>query len=408
VTDLDFKEYVAICAGSKVAHPLGMTSRSLLMAAAVVLSAALIYPADSAAQRQRWPGGSGGGRQEGGGGGERQRDNGGGGARQRDGGGGRQRDDGGARRQDGGGNGNGRAEARAAQPRGEPIDRGDRGNRTRGDSGRRESPTEVRETTPPPQVQSAPPPATRSEAGSQDARTARRRFPTDADRADRGNVSRGDGNRGDGIRAEGARGYGNRDRGANGSVASDNSRVRNGSRVAVPRVGRPPQRWDDRNDRNVYGSYYGGRNVVGRYAYRGGRNIYIVPRGRTYVYYPRYYYNPYSFGYGPAGRGHLYFDLHYNSYIWHPYSVSRYGNYGSYGYPVGELRLKVHPRDAQVFIDGYYAGRVDEFDGVFQSLRLEEGEYQVEIVLPGYEPLAIDVRIFPGEKTTYEGDLIPE
>ena len=75
---------------------------------------------------------------------------------------------------------------------------------------------------------------------------------------------------------------------------------------------------------------------------------------------------------------------------------------------VGELRLKVDPRDAQVFIDGYYAGRVDDFDGVFQSLRLEEGEYQVEIVSPGYQPLAFDVRIFPGEKTTYEGDLLPE
>jgi hypothetical protein len=205
---------------------------------------------------------------------------------------------------------------------------------------------------------------------------------------DRGNVVRGGGDRNATVRGV--------------------DRVPDGSRVAVPRTGPPPRRWDDRNDRNVYGSYYGGRNVYGRYAYRGGRNIYIVPRGRTYYYYPRYYYNPYSFGYGPAGRGHFYFDLYYNSYIWHPYSVYRYGSYGSYGYPVGELRLKVHPSDAQVFIDGYYAGRVDDFDGVFQSLRLEEGEYQVEIVLPGYEPLAFDVRIFPGQKTTYEGDLIPE
>lgn len=173
-------------------------------------------------------------------------------------------------------------------------------------------------------------------------------------------------------------------------------RTPNGSRVAVPRTRAP---YD--GDRN----YPRGYNVYRNY---GGRNIYIVPRGRTYYYYPRYYYNPYAFGYGPAGRGHFYFDLHYNSYVWHPYSVYRYNTYGSYGYPVGELRLKVHPNDAQVFIDGYYAGRVDDFDGVFQSLRLEEGEYQVEIVLPGYEPLAFNVRIFPGEKTTYEGDLIPE
>jgi hypothetical protein len=386
-----------------------MTSRSLLIAAAVVLSAALINPVDSAAQRQRSPGGNGG--EDRGGGGERQRSNGGGGgARQRDGGGaprdnggGRQRESGAARQQDGGG----RAQARAAQPRGESPDRGDRGTRIRGDSGRREAQSEIRESTPPPQVRSTPPPEGRSEAASQDGRTARRRVPTDANR---GNVVRGDGDRGTVTRDGGDGGNVIRDRGDRSGVVRGDNNVRNGSRVAVPRTGPPPRRIDrdDRNDRNVYGSYYSRRNVYGRYAYRGSRNIYIVPRGRTFYYYPRYYYNPFSFGYGPAGRGHFYFDLHYNSYIWHPYSVYRYGTYGSYGYPVGELRLKVHPRDAQVFIDGYYAGRVDDFDGIFQSLRLEEGEYQVEIVLPGYEPLAFDVRIFPGEKTTYEGDLIPE
>ena len=402
-----------------------MTSRSVLIAAAVVLSAALTNPTDSFAQRQRSPGGNGGGRQERNGGGERQRENGGGEARQRDGGGGARQQDAGARPQ---GGGNGRAEARAAQPRGEPVDRGNAGNRTRGDSARREAPSETRESISPPQVRPIQPAATASDAGSQD-RQARRRFPTAADRVDAStppqqvrpiqppatasdagsqdrqarrrfptNADRVDANRGGTVTDN---------RVDRGGVVRGVDRTPNGSRVAVPRA-RAPQRWDDRNERNFYGSYYGGRNVYGRYAYRGSRNIYIVPRGYTYYYYPRYYYNPYSFGYGPAGRGHFYFDLYYNSYIWHPYGVYRYDTYGSYGYPVGELRLKVHPNDAQVFIDGSYAGRVDEFDGIFQSLRLEEGEYQVEIVAPGYEPLAFDVRIFPGEKTTYEGDLIPE
>ena len=31
--------------------------------------------------------------------------------------------------------------------------------------------------------------------------------------------------------------------------------------------------------------------------------------------------------------------------------------------PTGGLRLRVEPKDAQVFVDGYYAGVVDEFDG---------------------------------------------
>ncbi len=137
---------------------------------------------------------------------------------------------------------------------------------------------------------------------------------------------------------------------------------------------------------------------------------------RYYNYYPYgarpYYYNPYSFGYGPYGRGSFYFDLHYDSYVFYPHTVVRYDNYGTYygnyGYPTGELRLQVRPRDAQVFVDGSYAGTVDEFDGTFQSLRLEEGDYQVEIVLPGFEPLDFDVRIIPGEKVTYKGDLLPE
>ena len=64
------------------------------------------------------------------------------------------------------------------------------------------------------------------------------------------------------------------------------------------------------------------------------------------------------------------------------------------------------PVDAEVWVDGFYAGVVDDFDGTFQSLRLESGGYRIEIVAPGYEPLVFDVRITPGRKTTYRGDLI--
>jgi hypothetical protein len=38
-------------------------------------------------------------------------------------------------------------------------------------------------------------------------------------------------------------------------------------------------------------------------------------------------------------------------------------------------------------------------------LRLEDGTYRVEIVAPGYEPLEVDIRIQPGRKITYRGDL---
>ena len=37
------------------------------------------------------------------------------------------------------------------------------------------------------------------------------------------------------------------------------------------------------------------------------------------------------------------------------------------GGPTGALRLKIKPRDAQVYVDGYYAGQIDEFDGIFRA-----------------------------------------
>jgi signal transduction histidine kinase len=37
------------------------------------------------------------------------------------------------------------------------------------------------------------------------------------------------------------------------------------------------------------------------------------------------------------------------------------------------VRLEITPRSAQVFIDGYVAGTVDDFDGIYQRLRLRAG-----------------------------------
>ena len=68
------------------------------------------------------------------------------------------------------------------------------------------------------------------------------------------------------------------------------------------------------------------------------------------------------------------------------------------------------PRDAEVFVDGYYAGTVDDFDGVFQALKLDSGGYKIEIRKPGFETLHFDVRVQP-ESNDYvsrrdEGDSL--
>ncbi len=71
----------------------------------------------------------------------------------------------------------------------------------------------------------------------------------------------------------------------------------------------------------------------------------------------------------------------------------------------GLLRLKIKPRDAEVYVDGFFVGIVDEFDGVFQRLHIESGTHRVEIRAPGYEPLVVDVRISADHLTTYQGEL---
>ena len=131
----------------------------------------------------------------------------------------------------------------------------------------------------------------------------------------------------------------------------------------------------------------------------------------SFFYFPGYAFNfgvSYGYGYGPYRYG-------YSGYAYDPYRYGYGYGYGGYGYDYGSsladpytgfLRLKVKPRDAQVFIDGYYVGIVDEFDGVFQRLRLEEGPHHVEIRHPAYLPLEFEVLIVVGEKVTYEDYLV--
>ena len=81
---------------------------------------------------------------------------------------------------------------------------------------------------------------------------------------------------------------------------------------------------------------------------RGGGRV-VVASGPVF-YSP--FYDPffYGYGYGPWGPG-----------PWgYPYGGYRWANEAS-------LRLDVKPRDAQVYVDGYYAGIVDQYDGKLRS-----------------------------------------
>ena len=52
----------------------------------------------------------------------------------------------------------------------------------------------------------------------------------------------------------------------------------------------------------------------------------------------------------------------------------------------GEIRLAITPRDAEVYADGFYVGRADDFDGG-QHLMLTEGQHHLVLRREGYEAL---------------------
>jgi PEGA domain len=58
--------------------------------------------------------------------------------------------------------------------------------------------------------------------------------------------------------------------------------------------------------------------------------------------------------------------------------------YRTYLPPEASVKFEVKPNEAQVYIDGYYAGIVDDFDGAFQRLHVQPGEHEIELYLQGY------------------------
>ena len=57
----------------------------------------------------------------------------------------------------------------------------------------------------------------------------------------------------------------------------------------------------------------------------------------------------------------------------------------AYDYPYAQARIQILPKDAEVFVDGYRAGIVDDFDGVLQRLNVWPGEHEITIFLDGYK-----------------------
>jgi hypothetical protein len=145
-------------------------------------------------------------------------------------------------------------------------------------------------------------------------------------------------------------------------------------------------------------------------------------------YRPYYYrYRPgisFGFSYGSV-YGYPYYGYGYSPYSYAPYGYSPYGyapyGYAPYGYAApspgylaavpgkayGGVRIEGAPPEAEVFADGYYMGIADDFDGALQHMNLETGPHRIEVRAPGYQPIAFDVNVEPGQTITYRALMQP-
>ena len=144
--------------------------------------------------------------------------------------------------------------------------------------------------------------------------------------------------------------------------------------------------------------------VVAAPPYRSYYRPYRPGAGRAFYYGSPWFIGPYSYGLGyyygyPYGYGYGY---GYGGYPEYGYG----GPYSGYGARLsGGVRLAVAERDAEVYVDGYYAGVVDDFDGAMQRVELEPGPHHIEIRANEVEPVSFDVNVEPGRTITYRASL---
>ena len=104
---------------------------------------------------------------------------------------------------------------------------------------------------------------------------------------------------------------------------------------------------------------------------------------------------------------------------YHPYyaGFNQWYPYPAFGFPpmpgffpgdhFADLRIQVSQRDALVYVDGYAAGLVDDYDGVFQRLQLVPGHHEIVVYLPGHRTLRQNLYLNPRSTHTIKHTLVP-
>jgi hypothetical protein len=122
-------------------------------------------------------------------------------------------------------------------------------------------------------------------------------------------------------------------------------------------------------------------------SYRSAAPRRVLPSFRWRPRYPSYY--PYG-----------YFYLHGYYFPRYYYDYDRYPTHAS-------IRILVEPSETEVYVDGYYAGVADDFDGIFQRLHLTPGGHEITLRLEGFVTWRAEVYAVPGSTLKLHHLMIP-
>ena len=104
--------------------------------------------------------------------------------------------------------------------------------------------------------------------------------------------------------------------------------------------------------------------------------------------------------------GGYFYDPFFGQYPWWPGPGYPYPYYPAFE-SRAVLRVLVTPKNAGVYVDGFYAGIVDDFDGFFQGLPLTPGGHEVVLYLAGYRTYRQWLYVAPGTTFKLQTTLTP-
>jgi hypothetical protein len=103
--------------------------------------------------------------------------------------------------------------------------------------------------------------------------------------------------------------------------------------------------------------------------------------------------------------GGYFYDPYFGEYPWWPPVIYPHPRIVFDGR--AQVRLQVTPRETAVYVDGFYAGVVDDFDGFFQRLPLLSGGHTIALFLDGFGTITRRVYLSPGSDLSIREALVP-